>query len=161
MSYATSGPVARASGFARDLRLRQIDPHYAELREEGSLRMILDERGDARARLEHLALQVRMSALCIRSTCDRLAQVSGPMAVPLPKSIRVPEGHGYWATENPAGINGWYLVSTGGPTPYRVKLRTSSFANAQAASVALAGTPLDHVPLVMMSLFLTAGDLDK
>jgi len=81
--------------------------------------------------------------------------------VQLPKSIRVPEGHGYLVTENPGGANGWYLVSRGGPTPYRLHLRTASFNNAQAASIALVGTRWVDVPLAVMSMFLIAGDTDK
>ncbi|WP_449342568.1 NADH-quinone oxidoreductase subunit D-related protein [Streptomyces aurantiogriseus] len=36
-----------------------------------------------------------------------------------PRSSKAPEGHTYAWTENPLGINGYYLVSKGEKTPYR------------------------------------------
>ncbi len=79
----------------------------------------------------------------------------------LPKVLRVPEGRGYGSTENPSGINGWYLVSRGEPTPYRLKLRTASFNNAQTLPFALAGADLADLPLAVMTYLLVAGDIDK
>jgi len=43
--------------------------------------------------------------------------------------VRAPEGHTYVWTENPSGINGYYLVSRGERTPWRLKLRTAGFNN--------------------------------
>ena len=74
-----------------------------------------------------------------------------------PCSVRVPVGHGYLGVENPAGINGWYLVADGGPTPYRLKLRTASFGNARSLAHALPGTALGDVDLAMMSYLLVQG----
>lgn len=166
--FAASGPVARASGQPLDLRFDRIagvddaDEVYQRLIDGGVLRRATASAGDAKARFEILLAQARSSRAAVAATADWLAELApGPVDVPLPKVLRVPEGHGYGATENPTGINGWYLVSRGGPVPYRLKLRTASFNNAQSLSVALPGTAVDDLPVALFSYLLVAGDIDK
>ena len=65
----------------------------------------------------------------------------GPINVRLPKVLKVPEGTTYAWTENPLGINGYYLVSRGEKTPWRLKLRSASFNNIQVLPELLPGTP--------------------
>lgn len=160
-AYATSGPVARASGVARDERLGETTGPYALLREAGVLRPAAGHQGDARARFELLADEIEVSAACVTRGAGELPGASSEVGVQLPKSLRVPEGQGYHATAAPGGTNGWYLVSRGGPTPYRLHLRTASFNNAAAMAAALPGTPQQWLPLAVMSMFLVAGDTDK
>ena len=56
---------------------------------------------------------------------------------------------------------GFHLVSRAGTTPWRLKLRTPSFANVSALEQVLIGTPLQQVDVVIASLGWTSGDLDK
>lgn len=161
LAYATSGPVARASGVARDERLDETSGPYAILGEAGVLGSVTATAGDARARWGLLASEVAMSAECALRGVATLAEHNGDISVQLPKSLRVPQGEGYHATAAPGGTNGWYLVSRGGVTPYRLHLRTASFNNAAAAAAALPGTPMEWLPLAVMSMFLVAGDTDK
>ncbi len=160
-AYSASGPVARASGLGLDLRLDRPDEVYGELAEVGALTRVMRLDGDAAARFDVLAEEIRVSSDCVEVAAARLATIGGPVDVQLPKVVRVPEGHGYCAGENPSGVNGWYLVSRGGATPYRLKLRTASFNNAQALPEALAGLALEDLPVAFMSFLLVAGDVDK
>lgn len=160
LRFATSGPVARASSVSRDERLSHVGP-YAQLRQEGVLLAVSADDGDARTRLLVLAAEIEVSAACVLRGTSELAAGSGDVGVTLPKSIRVPEGHGYHATAAPGGTNGWYLVSRGAPTPYRLHLRTASFNNAAALAAALPGTPTEWLSVAVMSMFLVAGDTDK
>lgn len=159
-AYAVTGPVARAAGHPRDLRLTE-DGVYAQLRGDGTLRACGADGGDALARLRLLVDEVAVSADCVLACAQRLAEVDGPVQVPLPRSIRVPEGHSYHAGENPSGINGWYLVSKGAPTPYRLKVRSSSFGNAASLATSLPGTRMADLPIALMSYLLVAGDTDR
>jgi NADH-quinone oxidoreductase subunit D len=61
-------------------------------------------------------------SLDIAGAClDVLATLpAGPVNVRLPKVVRAPEGETYCWTENPLGINGYWLVSRGEKTPYRL-----------------------------------------
>ncbi len=143
VAFATSGVVARASGWDRDLR------HY--------LPHVTSEAGDAQARMQCLAQEVRVS-------CDylRCVQVpAGQIDTKLPRTIRLPEGEYYGASETGSGVNGWWIVSHGDVVPWRMKLRSASFNNAAALGACLPGTRLEDLPAALMSFLLVAGDMDK
>ena len=83
------------------------------------------------------------------------------MNVPLPKSVRAPEGATYSWTEAPSGIAGYYLVSRGAPTPWRLAMRTASFNNVSALPAVLPGTRVQDLPAVLASFFFVVGDIDR
>jgi NADH-quinone oxidoreductase subunit D len=85
----------------------------------------------------------------------------GPINQRLPKVLKAPEGHTYAWTENPLGINGYYLVSKGEKTPYRLKLRSASYNNIQALAELLPGTLVADMVAILGSLFFVVGDIDK
>ncbi len=162
-AYGVSGPIARASGL--DLDLRRDEPYlaYGELFAPGGPgRVVTRTEGDALARLECLLEQVHVSLDLAEACVDRLAALpSGPVNVRLPKVLRVPEGHIYTWTENPLGINAYYLVSRGDKVPWRLKLRTASFANVQVLSRLLPGCLISDMVSVLGSMFFVVGDVDK
>lgn len=160
--FVASGPVARAAGVPLDLRIDRPSAFQQQLIEADVLRRVVRSEGDAAARLEVLAEETRVSADCVLfCAVDLLRMPPGPIGVTLPKVLRIPEGRGYGCSENPSGINGWYLVSRGEPAPYRLKLRTASFNNAQTLPFAVAGATLADLPLTLMTYLLVAGDVDK
>ena len=75
--------------------------------------------------------------------------------------VKAPEGATYAWTENPLGINGYYLVSRGERTPWRLKLRTASFNNVQVLSELLAGALVADMVAILGSMFFVVGDIDK
>jgi NADH-quinone oxidoreductase subunit D len=161
-AYGVSGPLARASGV--DLDLRRDEPYlaYAELAAEGVLRVPLASEGDAHARFTVLLEQVRVSLDLADACVARLASLPvGPVNVRLPKILRPPEGATYAWTENPLGLNGYYLVSRGERTPWRMKLRTASFNNVAVLPELLVGCTVGDLVAVLGSLFFVVGDLDK
>jgi NADH-quinone oxidoreductase subunit D len=156
-AYGASGPVARASGL--DIDLRRDEPYlaYGEL----DVPVVTRTAGDAHARFEVLLDQVYVS-LDLASDClARVEAISGPVNVRLPKVVRAPEGHTYAWTENPLGIAGYYLVSRGEKTPWRLKLRTASFAHVQALSSLLVGARVEDLVPILGSMFFVVGDIDK
>jgi len=56
---------------------------------------------------------------------------------------------------------GYYLVSRGQPTPYRLAMRTASFNNVSALRAVLPGTRVADLVLVLASMFFVTGDIDK
>ena len=160
LQYGVSGPIARASGVAMDLRADEPYLAYAELADV--FRVVTREEGDVLARLEVLAEQVAVSLDLADACLDRLADLPpGPINLKLPKVVRAPEGSTYAWTENPLGLNGYYLVSRGEKTPWRLKLRSASFNNVQVLGELLQGQRLDDVVPILCSLFYVVGDLDK
>jgi NADH-quinone oxidoreductase subunit D len=157
--YGVSGPVARASGVDFDLRRDEPYLAYGELGDV--LRVVTRTAGDCHARFECLLDQAYASLDLADAVLDRLPGITGPVNVRLPKTVKAPEGHTYCWTENPLGINGYFLVSRGERTPWRLKLRSASFNNVQALRVLLPGTLLPDLVAVLGSLFFVVGDIDK
>jgi NADH-quinone oxidoreductase subunit D len=161
-AFGASGPVARASGL--DMDLRRDDPYlaYGELG-FGSDRFPVITRtdGDCHSRFECLLDQLYVSLDLADACLDELAKLRGPVNVRLPKIVRAPEGHTYTWTENPLGVNGYYLVSRGDKTPWRLKLRTASYSNVQALATVLPGTLLPDLVAILGSMFFVVGDIDK
>jgi NADH-quinone oxidoreductase subunit D len=155
--YGASGPVARASGLDFDLRRDEPYLAYGEL----DIPVVTRTTGDCHARFECMLDQVYVS-LDLAATClDRVDRIAGPVNVRLPKVVKAPEGHTYAWTENPLGINGYYLVSRGEKTPWRLKLRTASYSNVQALMSLLPGCLVPDLIAILGSMFFVVGDVDK
>ncbi|MGZ4470161.1 MAG: NADH-quinone oxidoreductase subunit D [Nocardioidaceae bacterium] len=160
--YGVSGPIARGSGVAMDLRADEPYLGYGELVETGVMRVVTRSAGDCFARFEVLAEQVEVSLDIADACLDRLSTLpAGPINVRLPKVLKAPEGHTYAWTENPLGINGYYLVSRGEKTPWRLKLRSASFSNVQVLPEMLEGALLPDMVSILGSMFFVVGDVDK
>jgi NADH-quinone oxidoreductase subunit D len=159
-AFGVSGPIARASGVDFDLRRDEPYLAYGELADV--LRVPTRAEGDCLARFEVLLEQTHV-ALDLADAClDRLAELPpGPINQRLPKVLKAPEGHTYAWTENPLGLNGYYLVSTGDKTPHRLKLRSASYNNVQALTVLLPGTLVADMVAILGSMFFVVGDIDK
>ena len=160
-SFGLSGPIARSAGLERDLRRAPGYLNYP----------LLDfgqppSKGEARdssacGRISELVEDLSVSRVLVDQCIEALAHVGGPVSTDLAKIIKLPEGTGHYSLEAPWGVAGWHIVSRGERTPWRVKLRTPTWANMSALGAALAGTPVDHVDVVVASLGYTIGDLDK
>ena len=163
LAYGVSGPIARASGVNVDLRRDAPYLAYAELFAEGGPgRVVTRTEGDCQARLQVLLEQTEVSLDLADACIDRLRSLpQGPINVRLPKVLRVPEGHLYTATENPLGFNGYYLVSRGDKTPWRLKLRSASFNNVAVLSQILPGHVVADMVAILGSMFFVVGDIDK
>ncbi|MBW6432835.1 NADH-quinone oxidoreductase subunit D [Actinoplanes hulinensis] len=156
-AYGASGPVARASGLDFDVRRDEPYLFYEELR----VPVVTKTAGDCHARFEVLLEQVYVSLDLIDACLDRVERIGGPVNVRLPKVVKAPEGHTYAWTENPLGVNGYYLVSRGEKTPWRLKLRTASYANVQALATLIPGCLVPDLIAVLGSMFFVVGDIDK
>ena len=161
-AYGVSGPPARASGV--DLDLRRDEPYlaYEELGREGVLQVPVRAEGDCLARFRLLRDQVTVSLALVEACVQRLGSLgTGPVNVRLPKVLRPPEGSTYAWTENPLGINGYYLVSRGDRTPWRMKLRSASFNNVAVLPEVVEGCLVSDLVTILASLFFVVGDIDR
>ncbi|MCW2861004.1 MAG: hypothetical protein JWP48_2712 [Actinoallomurus sp.] len=158
--FGVSGPIARAAGVDFDLRRDEPYLAYGELADV--LRVPIRTEGDCLARFECLLEQVYVSLDLADACVEHLAGLpQGPINQRLPKVLKVPEGHTYAWTENPLGINGYYLVSRGEKTPWRMKLRSASFNNVQVLTELLPGNLVADMIAILGSMFFVVGDIDK
>ena len=72
----------------------------------------------------------------------------------------VPKGEVYHCVEGGNGELGFYLISDGGRTPYRLHFRRPCFIYYQAYEELTKGAMLSDAIIVMSSLNLIAGELD-
>jgi NADH-quinone oxidoreductase subunit D len=160
--YGVSGPVARASGVGFDLRRDEPYLAYADLAADGLLRVVGREDGDAYSRFAVLVEQVAASLDLVDGCAARLRDLPrGPVNVRLPKIVKAPEGATYAWTESPGGLNGYYLVSRGEKTPWRLKLRTPGFNNAAALPRIVTGASVAELVPILGSMCFVIGDIDK
>jgi NADH-quinone oxidoreductase subunit D len=158
--YGVSGPAARASGV--DFDLRRDEPYLAYGDLAGVLRVVTRTEGDSLARFECLLEQAAVSLDLADAAATRLSSLPpGPLTARVPKVFKVPEGHIYVWTENPLGLAGYYLVSRGGKTPWRLKLRSASFSNVAALADVLPGHRVGDLAAIVGSLFFIVGDMDR
>ncbi len=161
-AYGVSGPIARASGVDFDLRRDEPYLAYDDLAADGLLRVVTRDAGDCYARFSVLFEQVHVSLALADACLQRLTELPpGPINQRLPKILKAPEGATYCWTENPLGINGYYLVSRGEKTPWRMKLRSASFNNIAVLPQVLTGCVVADMVAVLGSMFFVVGDIDK
>jgi len=158
--YGVSGPIARGSGVDFDLRRDEPYLAYDELSEV--LRVPLRTDGDCYSRFAVMLEQAKVSLDLADACLERLASLEqGPINVRLPKILKAPEGSTYVWTENPLGLNGYYLVSRGEKTPWRLKLRSASFNNVAVLPEILKGHVVADMIAILGSMFFVVGDIDK
>jgi len=156
---AVSGPVARASGYAIDLREAASGLKYSELE---SFAVVLQTSGDVSARMLQLVDEVTISIAMISELIEPCAaKISDEVSVLLPKVVRVPEGSYEHSIETPLGIASWYLVSRNDKMPYRLKLRPASLHTVLALSNVLPGSNKKHFDVVVASMPFISGDADR
>jgi NADH-quinone oxidoreductase subunit D len=74
--------------------------------------------------------------------------------------IEMPKGEVYHSVEGANGELGFYLISDGGRTPYRLHFRRPCFIYYQAYAEMIKGSMLSDAIILMSSLNLIAGELD-
>ena len=175
-----TGPSLRASGLEWDLR--RADPYLGY--EEYDFDIPVGEDGDVYDRYLCRIEEIRQSVRIVHQALERLPD--GPVMVDdpklaLPEKSKVltsmealihhfilvtegfdpPHGEVYAAIEAPKGELGFYLVSEGGRSPYRCRIRPPSFMNLQALPKLVEGRLLADVVAVIASLDPVMGECDR
>lgn len=153
--YGASGPVVRGAGVANDVR--RVEPYsvYPEL----DFKVAVYSETDCMARY-----LVRMDEMeqSLRIVEQALAQLpDGPVMGKVPRVVKVPAGDYYQAVEAARGRFAVRIVSDGKEIPYRIKLRTPSFANLSLFEEASRGMMLPDALAVMGTLDLVIPDIDR
>ena len=77
------------------------------------------------------------------------------------EGFTVPAGEVYQAIESPRGEMGYYVVSDGTAKPYRVHMRSPSFANLQTLTKMCEGRLIADVVAAIGSIDIVLGDCDR
>lgn len=174
------GPNLRASGVAFDMRINNPYYHYDTFEFD----MALGSVGDVYDRLMVRFEEIRQSIRIIRQAVPRLPK--GPVncdnrAVSLPKKeqvyhtiegamnqfklifdgVKVPAGEHYSSLEAPNGELGFFIVSDGSGTPYKVKVRPPSLLMMRNYPDMIEGGMIADAVVNLGSINIIAGELDR
>jgi len=156
LDYGLSGANLRASGVDWDLRRDSESPLAWK---HADWKVWTHPDGDSFARYWVRLQETREAAIIIDQLLDSLP--AGPIMAKVPVKIKVPEGEAYVETENPLGAMGFYLVSKGDLSPFRVKIRTPSFNNISICPWLLKGVFVPDIITILASLYFILGDIDR
>jgi NADH-quinone oxidoreductase subunit D len=183
IALGQSGPVLRASGV--DWDLRKIEPYLSY--GECDFDVPVYYEGDVYARYRVHMVEMRESVRIISQCLDRLEAMEGEAwiaddrKVVLPpreelhtsmeslihhfkivtEGYRVPEGEVYVTVESPRGELGCYVVSDGGPRPWRVKFRAPSFVALEATATCMSDALVADMIAIVGSLDTVMGEVDR
>ena len=143
-TYGVIGPVARASGVARDLR---VDAPYAAY-PTYPINMVIDEAGDLEARFVVRVKELMECYRVIRQILDTLPP--GELTARMPRKIK--EGETISRVEAPRGEVFYFIKSNGSEKPERIKVRTPSVCNFLSVIATAPGYQLADMPMILAGI---------
>ena len=152
-----TGPMLRACGV--DYDLRKVDGYGFYPRFE--FRVPLGAHGDTYDRYMIRVLEMRESIRILQQALRDLP--AGPIidAKAKNRGIRPKPGEAYGRIEGPKGEIGFYLISDGGPNPYRYRVRPPSFINLTVLEDMCLGQTVADAVIILGSVDIVLGEVDR
>jgi NADH-quinone oxidoreductase subunit D len=150
-----TGPMLRASSVQWDLR--KADPY--EVYDRMEFDVPIGATGDVFDRYLVRIQEMRESVKIITQCIEQVP--GGPVKAKVPFNVRPPRGDAYAAVEAPKGELGFYLVSDGGISPYRCKIRSPSFINLTLLREMLVGWKMGDLVVILGSVDIVMGEVDR
>lgn len=180
ISYGFTGPCLRAAGVNLDLRKAEPYYFYDQLDFDIPIGTNGDNYDRYLVRMEEMRQSlkiceqvlknmptgdytIRDKSIVLPEKKDVWGNIEGLMNhfMLIIKGVRPPAGEIYDYTEAANGELGFYLVSDGGPRPYRLKVRPPCFAIYQAFPKMIQGEYLADAVATLGTLNIVAGELDR
>jgi NADH-quinone oxidoreductase subunit D len=180
IAHGVTGPMLRAAGLAWDIRKSEPYSSYEKFDFEIPTRTESDVYARYQVRVEEL----RQSARIVKQALDGMP--AGPWKADAPhvvlpdrekmktqmealiyhfkivtEGFQVPAGDVYQVVESPRGELGYYVVSDGGPRPYRVFVHGPSFGNLQGLPKMVEGRLVADAIAALGSTDFVLGDVDR
>jgi NADH-quinone oxidoreductase subunit D len=160
INYACSGPMLRASGVNWDLR--RDDPYSVYNRFEWEPQVGKGEMGTVGDTWDRHIVRMREMEQSVRIIEQALAGIpAGNVQAAIPKRIRPEAGEIYARTETPRGELGYYVISDGSTTPFRVKARSPAFVNLSVLPEISRGVMIADLVLIAGSVDIVLGEVDR
>ncbi|HVC48112.1 MAG TPA: NADPH-quinone oxidoreductase [Terracidiphilus sp.] len=152
-----TGPGLRASGVNYDIR--KVD-HYG-IYDRFQFKVPLGEHGDVYDRFMIRLLELHQSLGILNQALKEVP--GGPVMDPKARirNFRPKPGEAYGRIEAPKGELGFYLISDGGPNPYRYRVRPPSFVNLTVLEDMCLGQNVADVVLILGSVDIVLGEVDR
>ena len=155
INASLSGPLLRGSGVPWDLR--KADPYcvYDQL----DFDVPVGRDGDCYDRFRVRLEEVHQSVKILNQVVERIP--GGPWQTEVPLHLRPPAAEAYGRVESPRGELGFYVVSDGGPTPWRFHCRAPSLINLTALKEMTVGGSLADAIVTLGSIDIVVGEIDR
>jgi NADH-quinone oxidoreductase subunit D len=157
--YGITGPVARAAGFARDLRVDKPYLIYDKL----DLDVITGKVSDTFDRAKVRFAEMKQSVDLIRQIMAKMPR-KGEFYTKLPNVLhwKIKSGETWIQAEASRGEYGYYVVSDGSAYPRRVSVRGPSYSNAISVLQKLAiNTNIADTAGLMVSLHTCPPEIER
>jgi NADH-quinone oxidoreductase subunit D len=157
VNAGVTGPMLRASGVNYDIR--KVDGYGVYNR--FNFRVPLGDHWDVYDRYMIRLLEMRESIGILEQALKDIP--AGPVMDPKAKlrGFRPKPGEAYGRIEAPKGELGFYLISDGGPNPYRYRVRPPSLINLTALEDMALGENVADVVLIFGSVDIVLGEVDR
>ncbi len=180
LEWGITGPSLRATGVDFDLRRDRPYGGYDQF----DFEVPLGSRGDCYDRAVVRVEEIRQSLRIIRQCLDNMPE--GPyksehrLTTPPPKERTlhdietlihhflnvswgpvIPAGEASFPIEATKGINNYHLISDGGTTSYRTRIRTPSFAALQQIPLISRGLMIPDLIAIIASIDFVMADVDR
>jgi NADH-quinone oxidoreductase subunit D len=152
-----TGPMLRASGV--DYDIRKVDKY--SIYDRFNFRVPLGEHGDTFDRYMIRILEMRESLKILEAALRDIP--AGPIIDPKAKlrNVRPKIGEAYGRIEVPKGELGFYLISNGGPSPYRYRIRPPSLINLTILEDLCLGKTISDAVITLGSVDIVLGEVDR
>jgi NADH-quinone oxidoreductase subunit C/D len=180
INWGVTGPNLRATGMDWDFRKKRPYCSYDQF----DFEIPIAHSGDSFDRTVVRMEEMRQSLRIIKQAAENMPE--GPyksdhhLAMPPRKAQTmqdietlihhflsvswgqpIPAGEAHAATEAPKGYNGYYAISDGKPFPYRMRIRTPSFAHIQTLPMLAKGFMISDLIAILGSLDFVLADIDR
>jgi NADH-quinone oxidoreductase subunit D len=162
-SYSITGPVLRASGVPYDVR--KAEPY--SIYDRFTFDIPVGTVGDVYDRYLVRIAEMRQSYRILQQALQQLPDAQGSYinqamkAASKQQSLKPAVGESYARVESPKGELGYYLVSNGGNSAYRYKIRAPSFINLSALNDMCRGHKVADLVVILGSIDIVMGEVDR
>lgn len=180
VQYGYTGPCLRATGFEYDIRKEEPYWYYKDVDFDVPVGTQGDTYDRYLVRMEEVRQSIKISRWCLANMPSGNIHVSDKNIV-LPskkdvygnieglmnhfmlviKGVQVPKGEVYHRHEAANGELGFYVISDGSGTPYRVKCRPPCFSILSGFPDMVRGNFLADAVAALGSINIIAGELDR
>jgi NADH-quinone oxidoreductase subunit D len=180
IAYGVTGPLLRAAGVPYDVRKAEPYLVYDQLDFDVPVGSSGDNYDRYLVRVEEVKQSARIIEQCLANLPDGPVDVDDPrfrwpakgkvfnqmeelidQFKLVTEGMRPPAGEVYQAVEGANGELGFYLVSAGGGTPYKVHVRSPSFVHMGGVSRLLEGYQLADIIPTFGSVNMIGGECDR
>ncbi len=157
INWGLSGACLRSTGIPYDIR--KVEPY--SIYDRMKFDVPVGTTGDVFERFLVRMGEAWQSTLIVEQCLEQMPKGGLVLNPDLPKTLRIDSGECYIRTEGTKGEYGVYAMARGGNKPYRMKLRSPSFCNLSALKQMVVGHYVADAIIILGSLDIVLGEVDK